>query len=274
DATFTHNQAELASSGGYLRLSNASPVQLVRTNSGTSCTTIPDDRTRATTLATSTPLTPSAGRWVQSKATATFQQMSWHKINYSGAPFLFTLLDFSATVDCKSTPSGGAYATRSWTASFLYRWDPVNTLTGWRSQSVPSALTGMQANMNGSGNDTITGRHDGVNITTVTTPNAMEYLKDINPLVYDGDSICCTATSDIYMFTERDADGNLTKKGYLNNAFEDKEPTAAVSGDGRTTSASINAAIRFDTNQQHASWPDSSYRVSIGKMSCEAVDNR
>jgi prepilin-type N-terminal cleavage/methylation domain-containing protein len=271
DGNFVHPQADLLSSGGYLRLSNTTPVQLVRSFQQSSCSFDPTDRNRGGTLATSTALTPAANRYVQARASAHLANIQWLKLNYSNTPHLFGVSDFDAVVDCKSTPSGGATATATWSGTFIYRFDHKN------DGNVPSSrdgLIGAQVTFNRTGNDTISARFDGVNVTTVSTPNAIEWLKANNPVVYDGNSVCCTSTSDIYLFTERDASGTITKKGYLNSAVENKSPSISVSSDGRTTSVSFDAFLRFDTHQLHASYPDSSYSISIGKMSCEAVDNR
>ena len=265
--SFTHNQADMAAAG-YLRLDPTAPVQLLRGASGSSCFT---GDTLGFTVATATALTPAGSRYVQARTTAFQHQFDFMKINYGVANNaskvrVASITAFTAAVDCKATPSGGAYATASWSATMIFRMDHTNT----GSPLVP--LNGMQATFNSSGNDTISGRWDGVNITTRTMPNALEYLQQpaINPLVYDG----TTAATDIYLFSERDANGTEIKRGYFNSAVENKTLPTSVSTDGRKTSASIDTALRFDTNQLHASQPDSSFSVSLGKLSCEAEDNR
>jgi hypothetical protein len=79
-----------------------------------------------------------------------------------------------------------------------------------------------------------------------------------------------SAATDIYLFNQPSA----SKKGYLEDLTSNKNPTTSVSADGRTVSASIDGAIRIDTNQLHATNPDTAYNVSVGKLGCEAVDNR
>jgi prepilin-type N-terminal cleavage/methylation domain-containing protein len=265
DSWFNNNQADLAGSG-FLRLnSTVTPIRNIRTNSDPSCTTTLK-RNKGTTTATSTALTPTSSRKVQATVSARLYQLGMLQTNWITSPinhpFEFTILDWSALLDCKSTPNGGAYAVGGWSATGLYYFDANG------NGSTPDASPrGATIAFNSPGNDTITAFFNDSTQTVVTTPNAIDWLKANNPLIYDGNGLA----NEIYLFDDPAAG----KKGYFTGASEYKPPgTGDVSTDGRTTSHTMDAALRFDTNQLSATAPDTAYNISIGKMSCEAVDNR
>lgn len=258
DSWVWNPQADLAA-GGYLRLDSASPTRaLYHQNSGSSG--ICQEKARGTTNATAAALTPPATRAVTAKATADHSFLSLLKYNYSNKQPVFQVSDFTAVVDCKATPNGGAYATASWTAAMSYKFDNTD------NNNVPASILGAQIAMSDTGNDTITAKFDYVNTTTITVPDAFAWLKANNPLVYDGNGL----SNDIYLMNDPAAG----KKGYIDSLTANRDPVTSVSADGRTVRASIDGALRIDTNQLHATIPDTALNVSIGKLSCEAIDNR
>lgn len=257
--------------GNYLRLKTTSPFRSVWHANSSGCAT-DNKRLKGTTSATSTALTPVASRQVRATTTQGLAFLSILEFGYDnnnvvGPAWQFS--DWTATVDCKATPNGGAYATASWTATMTYRFDNTNgTDTRGDSRNVLNPLLGIQVVVNSTGNDTLSGRFGGPSapVTTVTTPDAFAWLDANNPLVYDG----INASQDIYLMNQPSAN----KKGYFDDLSSNKNPITKVSADGRTVSASIDGAIRIDTNQLSSTSPDSAYNVSVGKLSCEAVDNR
>jgi hypothetical protein len=92
----------------------------------------------------------------------------------------------------------------------------------------------------------------------------------LNPLQYDDTN----NANDIYLFEKRDASGNITQKGYIQDISLLRNPTTSVSSDGRTTSASIDGAVRIDTAALSSTVPETQTSISLMKTSCEAVDNR
>jgi hypothetical protein len=80
---------------------------------------------------------------------------------------------------------------------------------------------------------------------------------------------------DIYLFEKRDpATGALLQKGYISDLTLARNPATSVSADGRTTSASIDGAIRLNTMSLNPTNSETQTQVSLIKTSCEAVDNR
>jgi hypothetical protein len=222
---------------------------------------------KASTAAVASPLTPAASRAVTATTTQDMSQLGILRLNYgsgttSTRPYPLRFTDWTASVNCSAKPGGGT-ATGSWSGTMAYSWDDKPN-----DNAVNNALIGMQVNINSAGDDTIIGRHGGANapVTTVTTPNAIAWLKALNPLLYDGS----TLANDIFLFS----DAAAGKKGYFDNVTEDKTITTNVSTDGRNVSASINGAMRFDTNQLVLNNPDTAINISVGKLSCSATDNR
>jgi type II secretory pathway pseudopilin PulG len=147
--------------------------------------------------------------------------------------------NFEATVDCKSTPNAGAYATYEWSATLKYLKDKLN----------------------GDGN--LLAKYVKVPIgSSLSTPSIA------NVLVYEGGS----PEQDIWLFEE------AGKRGYISDLnVEGTGSTALSSGQNPETGAriaGINSAISVATAPTNPAMPDTSMHVSIGKLSCEALDAR
>ena len=222
----------------------------------------PNGYVKANTGALNTPT-----RRVQTTAFANFPGFQFFRIwagnNGRDAYNPVTFSYFTALVDCNSTANPAtASATASWQVDLGIYFDGTNTGT--------TARTGSHAvTLRSSGNDTLNG---------ASVPDAVASLKALNPLFWDGNSVCCTSTSDIYMFETRDASGNLTRRGYFADWDTLKSPPTSVSADGRATSASIEGALRVETASLRQTMapdvPDTSMTFSFGNLSCSAVDNR
>lgn len=209
------------------------------------------------TTATTYPLT-SSSRAVETIARAGFAGLEGPRIVASSKAKwnMFLMYGLDMQTNCKATADPStASATATWTTTFSYYYDPTND---GRAPNSPSVGTLTLAS---SGNDIFNG---------TAVANALDALQAVNPLEFDGGS---TAT-DLYMFEERDANGNVTKKGFLSDALELKQPPTSVSADGRTATASIDGAIRLDYASLNPAIPETQTNVAIGKLSCEAVDNR
>ena len=210
------------------------------------------------TSATTYSLTGS-NRAVETKATAGFGLLSIARfVNGSKAWDSFDVQGFSASVTCKSTANPAtATASASWSAVLAGYYDPNN------NGSTPNSGTSWTATITSSGNDIFNG---------TSVPDAIASLKALNPLEFDSG----TNANDIYLFEKRDVNGVVTQKGYISDVGLMKNPPTSESADGRTTSASIDGAIRIDTGQLNLAleYPATVTNISLGKVSCEAVDNR
>jgi prepilin-type N-terminal cleavage/methylation domain-containing protein len=99
----------------------------------------------------------------------------------------------------------------------------------------------------------------------------LQAIKSSNPVVYDAQ----TGSADIHLFEERDpSTGAVVKQGYLTDWRSAVGSAGTVAADGRSTLATLEGAIRIDTVATNPLVSESALSVSVGKMSCEAEDNR
>lgn len=211
----------------------------------------------------------SADRRVQSTSSFRLPWMYIFPRIYAGRNggdsfMMMNFYDFVADVNCKATGNPAtAVATGSWSFSFQYYHDTTNN--------------GRQANSLGSG----TVRSNGPDtLNGATVPDALAALKAQNPLIYDAADTngCCTASSDMYMFDVRTGTPSTSYRGYISDWSSNKNVETKVSSDGRSASVSINGAVRLETASLRQTLlpdlPQSAVSMSIGKLSCNAVDNR
>lgn len=156
-----------------------------------------------------------------------------------GDDHIIRISNFTARGTCRATASAAtASATGSWTATLRYWRDPTQ---------------------DGSSN----GGYVTENLTSSTATAVMEGIQSTNPLVNDQPG----TTDDVYLFRTATLQGYLTDWGAT-------APTATTSSDGRIANVNLDGAIRFDTSPSDPLVPDSVMSISLGKLSCEAVDNR
>jgi hypothetical protein len=137
-------------------------------------------------------------------------------------------------------------------------WDPKD------DSKAPNSFEAINITLDTAGPD----QYEGV---VVADPHAQ--LRAANPLISDGSSVCCSSTSDIFLFEERNASGTLTKRGYY-KSITAGTPDTYVSPDGRTTRAGIEGFLRLETTPLNPAIPETATSISLGKLSCESVDNR
>ena len=178
---------------------------------------------------------------------------------------LFMFYDFAADVSCKSTANPvSAEASASWSVSFQYYYDVSNN--GRTSDHALGSGT-----ITSSGNDTLNG---------ASVPDALAALKAQNPLIYDAGSTsaCCSLTSDMYLFDVRSGPSTAWRRGYFTDWASNKNLETSESADGRVTSAAINGAIRIETSSPRQTLapdlPQTAFSIALGKLKCNAVDNR
>lgn len=245
-AYFHHIQADFAG----MKLDNDYATPMIRSIFTSSTNPKMDGFSKVNTY----PITDPATRRVESAVQQRNRLLQILRLNFGGERAVAAIQDFQANVTCKATGNPStAVATATWNVAFFtYPSDPD------QDDKIPSTLTGNTIALNG---------------TAGTDP--LQAVKASNPLVWDGrDENCVAATCDIHLFEQRDANGNLTKRGYLSNWSTNKNLVTNISPDGREVSASIDGAIRIDTAPVNPTIPESTINVSLGKLSCHAVDNR
>ena len=249
EATFTNSQIDYAS----LRLEPTQPLGFFN-----KVTSFSPPGIGSYTKANSYALT-AANRSVETKAFSGFNQFALLRFRNSNRQWtMFNVTAATANVNCKSTANPAtASATATWSMNWVVNYDPTNN-SG--SPSSPSTVIGTFGSNQAA--DTYNG-----------SPNAdsLAQLKALNPLEYDD----ANNANDIYLFEKRDpVTGNITQKGYISDFEIQRNPPTSVSADGRSTSASVDGALRIGTASLNPLNSDTQTTMSFLKTSCEAVDNR
>lgn len=149
--------------------------------------------------------------------------------------------DFAAQVSCKSVGSTSSTTAASWSASFTY----------WAEQDP--------------GNDLPEGAYVSVALDQGNAAATLASLQASNPLVYEG----VTRDQDLYLFDDPAAG----KTGYL-ASISSSPGTVGEDSLGQVTSAGIEGALSITTAPTNPLIADSAVAVSMGKLSCSAVDKR
>jgi prepilin-type N-terminal cleavage/methylation domain-containing protein len=166
---------------------------------------------------------------------------------------VLTIEDFTSTLTCIAKGSAGAgTATGSWSATVKYWRDsnPNDNIALGSYQPVDSTP--------GVGTEVLEGS------TTSTFGDALSALQTSNPLVYDS----VVNSSDVYLFE----DAAAGKIGYFRSMDSTERMNSAL--DATTARVDAEAAIRVVTARTDPANEESALAVSIGKASCQAVDNR
>jgi hypothetical protein len=231
---WVNNQADIGSSTELL-LSPASNEGMVTfVRSG-------PNRMRADTSAQAYSLTTSGGGYVESKANASFYEMRLFPTTFVTASerAVVTIRNFTASFTCKAVASSGtAVAAGTWSAELRYWEDPPGA-------ELP--------------------RYTLRTISGTTAGTAQPLTFDYNPLVYDHP---LGTANDLYLFR----DDALGLKGYLLEMTS--TPTPAATNSGGSTSVSMDHAIEIITAPTKPGVEETALNVSIGSLSCGAVDNR
>jgi type II secretory pathway pseudopilin PulG len=192
---------------------------------------------KGSTYAESTSVDATSGRKVHATSHSEFGQLELFPTTFiaSSGPVL-RISDFVADLGCFSTANPAtASATGSWSAKLEYY---KADLDGYESIDL--------------------GGDEGGSADPVAS------LIADNPLVYDD----VDDSKDVYLF---EAEG---KKGYLKTLSVVTKVDALEDSTGRQTNATLNGAISLETTAAHSLRPASTLSLSIGKLSCEAVDRR
>ena len=202
-------------------------------------------RVSGATSADAYALTDAQGGRVTTTASADFGKIALMPTTFIGSAdaSVLSISDFHATLTCTAVAGvGTATATGSWSAVLTY-WqdtDPSDDLAAGSYQT--TTLRGYTA-----------GGGTGVSIDSIG-----------NPLVYDGEG----NANDVYLFQTDSTTGYFTKISTATTI-----PSTVVA-DGSSASATLPGAVQINTVGTNAAVPNSALNVSVGQMSCEAVDNR
>ncbi len=240
------NQADTSNTAA-LRLDPSQKVFSIRPNAGDG-TTLKGD-TRAETTAVGAP-----DRKVETTAKTSFKDSRLlptagviADTKFGGA--VVAVESFSAETTCTATKEATTSAFTSNWSGVLWHWEDTNP-----SDGLPGGEY-KRVDLGGSPSGT-------------TDPLAA--TKTRNPLVYDDPD----ANKDVYLFRQVDATGAVVRNGYLVDWKSKAVTGGGKSGDGSLVTAGIDTAIRIDTAPTNPALPESGLNVSIGKLSCEALDQR
>jgi hypothetical protein len=200
---------------------------------------------------------PSRG--IQTTATMSFGKLKLLPIELtsaeneggSGTPDRAVVIieDFEASIDCNSTASGSANAAYDWSATLRYLKDKQR-------------------------GDGKVGKYTSISISSSNTTDPLAGIRGANnPLVVEG----AFPDEDFYLFDDP-AGG---KQGYLSQldvahaGTVNAALTSSVDATGRETAAGIDGAISIVTAAVDPDMPStSSIKVEIGKLTCNASDQR
>jgi prepilin-type N-terminal cleavage/methylation domain-containing protein len=201
-------------------------------------------RLNGQTSAEATALSPTASRKVEAKASAAFSKLSIFPTTFITDPddSVLVIDNFTASLTCTSTASATAEVLGTWSATLRY-WRDLNNngLTDGGYEDVP--LTG-----------DLTGGID-----------PLATLKSTgNPLVYDD----LVDANDLYLFQTAD------RNGYFTDLRGRRLIASSEAGSGRSTTGSLEEAINIETVATSATDPATTMSLSVGSLSCRAVDKR
>ena len=231
---WVNNQADLGTSSELMLAPVANEGMVTFVRSGS-------NRMRADTAAQAYSLTSTGGGYVESKANASFYEMRLFPTTFVTASerAVVTIRNLTASFTCKAVASTGtSVATGTWSAELRYWEDPVGAETPRYTVR------------------TISGTTDG-------TAQPLTFAD--NPLVYDNP---LGTANDLYLFR----DDALGRKGYLLEMTS--TPTPASTNNSGSTSVSMDHAIEIITAPTKPGVGETALNITIGSLSCAAVDNR
>lgn len=231
---WVNNQADLGSSSELMLAPLSNEGMATFVRSGS-------NRMKADTSAQAYSLTTSGGGYVESKANASFYEMRLFPTTFVTASerSVVTIRNFTASLHCKAVASTGTQvATGTWSAELRYWEDPPGAEGPRYTVRTISGTTAGGA-----------------------TPLTFAY----NPLVYDNP---VGTANDLYLFR----DDALGRKGYLLELTTTPLP-ASTNVDGSTT-VSMDHAIEIITAPTKPGVGETALNITVGNLSCGAVDSR
>ncbi len=240
DEFWVTNQADTTSQSA-LRLAPGARVFSVRRPSGTSS----DKRLGGNTYVESTPISPSSGRRVEARVFTQVPQIFLFPTTFQPEGIV-KVVNMRIDITCRSTGlASGAIASGTWSADFFYS-------KSFNAGSAGGASPG----------------YDKLTLSGSTTPGLSDELQKIkgggNPRIIINDPVY----GSVYLFDEPENG----KRGYI--SAMDSIPTITSLIEGATSKVSMPAALNIATARTDPANPESGLSISIGKVSCETVDNR
>lgn len=194
------------------------------------------NRMRADTSAQAYSLTTSGGGYVESKANASFYEMRLFPATFvtSADRAVLKITNFTASFTCKAVASTGTSVATGSWNAELRYWNPA------------------------------TANYEMVPIGGTTAGTAQPLTFASNPIVHDA----LGTANDLYLFR----DDALGRKGYLLELTT--TPTPAVTNTGGSATVSMDHAIEIITAPTKAGVEETALNITVGNLSCGAVDNR
>lgn len=167
--------------------------------------------------------------------------------------------NFSANLDCRSTGGTTSTVTGSWTATFKMWRDAEQDGSG------TAAVTAGVADTDVVSTDVTLSAAVAAQSTSLRTilAGAPYSIPDGNPLIFDAS----VDANDVYLFQD------ASRSGYITD-FTIAPLTSAVERAGDLARASIDGAMNITTVPTNPLLPESALNISIGSLSCEALDQR
>lgn len=197
-------------------------------------------------------------------------------VTFAGNGGVVEIDNFTATVDCPSTGQATTTPVATWSAALRY----------WRETSPTNNVTaGSYVTMNLAGSRN----------TGAPRPDPLAALLANPPMVYesteldDPENLAPQGSErDVYLFPvththtvddddDEDADPDQIEHdhpGYLSAWSSIPDTITSKDGAGRTTSAEIGGAIKVTTTPTDPQNPATTIDVSVGDLSCQALDRR
>lgn len=200
--------------------------------------------------------------------------------------------NFEATVNCPSTGAAGTAPVAEWSANLRY-WRETDPRDNVSAGSYVAVETSPGAGLTGSVNTSTTPRADPLAALATANPVVHEVVDPLDPTTLSA----VGSERDIHLFptththtetvTDGDEDGEEEGEaddtvrevvhnhpGYL-STWASLVDTVAASDDAvRNTSARIDGAITISTTPTNPAITPSALNISIGSMSCYALDRR
>lgn len=243
------NQADF-SSGSLLGLDSTKPILRVEPQGSAAFT--------GKSIALTGPL--AGTRVVQTTASVFVKEMKIFPVNYISASqprrVVLSIQDFTATVDCQAKPASGNFTT-SYSGTVTFWTDPEGDNSG---------------------------AFETLNLVGTQTSDPFDALTTRNPMVKEDTTNLLAHGSplDVYLFPvahDHDVAGvnvHHDHPGYfesLDSLFSVGTSGSVESG-GQVVRAGLTGAIRIVTEPTDPDIAQSGLAISLGKMSCEAVDLR
>lgn len=215
-------------------------------------------RIKGQTYAEATAVSPSASRKAQAKASANAGTVALMPVTFlvGTQTSVIVIEEFQASIDCTSTGATGQ-VDGSWSAKIKYWKDdnPGDGLAIGHYEELTNQPAGQPKLVTGS--------------VTAGLSDPLSVLgQSNNPLVFDAP----LDINDIYLFDDPNVDLTLNKEGYLK--LWDVTETIPSQVQGKLARVSMPQTINIVTARTDANNEETEMTIQVGKLSCQALDQR